>query len=164
MTSPRWANTPSRCGGAPGTRVSSGKLTTSEAESAGMANQLWPQAKTRWDWRCSDMTAQASTQGALRGLRDAPGASRPAGRLLPCLPGEVHAAVGGPGGFVVAVHGRLVLTVAHGVQLPGGHAQVGQVLLHRRRAPVGELEVVLLGAALVRVALEHHPPLDRLEA
>src|SRR5262249_32756173 len=88
---------------------------------------------------------EAASQG--EGRETEPGASDH-------LVSELHPAVLGPRLLVVALAHRPVLSVAHGVQLRRGNTQVNQVLPDAGRAPVGELEVVLLGAALVGVALE----------
>src|SRR5262245_19418745 len=68
---------------------------------------------------------------------------------------ELVAAVPLPGRLVVTLHRRLALAEAHGVDARSRDAAVDQVLLHGVGAALGEREVVLLGATLVRVAFDH---------
>src|SRR5262249_32945767 len=77
---------------------------------------------------------------------------------------EFHASIGRPGRLVVALNRWAVETVAHRIQVASGHAQIAEVLLHRCRAPVRKLEVVLVCAALVGVALQRQLGLSLLDA
>src|SRR5262245_44378993 len=67
---------------------------------------------------------------------------------------EVAAPVLGPRGLVVTHGNRLLLAEADGRNAGGIHAEVDQVALGRLCTALAQREVVLLGAALVAVALD----------
>ena len=67
---------------------------------------------------------------------------------------EVVAAVLGPGGFVVTLHGGVFLAVADHFKLVGVHAHHDQVLIRSAGAALAKGEVVFLGAAIVAVAFD----------
>src|SRR5581483_9927816 len=69
---------------------------------------------------------------------------------------DLDATVLAPRRLVVTLRSWTLLAVAHDAQLTSRHATQLQRLLHRARATLAERNVVLAGAALVRVALEAH--------